>query len=105
DIPSKFGGDHDLATERLERFPHELFVGKGAVDLGRVEERDPSVHRRPDQRDPFTLIHRRPRAKTHPHSTKAQGPTPQAAFSQFAFLHVVSPRYVKAVQTGRTPAS
>jgi hypothetical protein len=35
--------DHDLPTERSERFTHELFVHERTVGLGGIEEGDPAV--------------------------------------------------------------
>jgi hypothetical protein len=42
DLESEFAGDHDLVTHRGERFADQFFIRERSVDLGGVEEGDPS---------------------------------------------------------------
>jgi len=39
-VEPEFRGDRDLVADRRERLSDKIFVGVGAVDLGRIEERD-----------------------------------------------------------------
>ena len=40
EVEAELGRDHDLVADGRERLADKLFVGVGAVDLGRIEERD-----------------------------------------------------------------
>jgi transcriptional regulator with XRE-family HTH domain len=64
----KLCGQHDLVTPSLECAADQLFVGKRAVDLGRVDERDAQVDRPVDGADGFGLVGIR---RQHSHTAKA----------------------------------
>src|SRR4051794_29625423 len=49
DLESELCCDHHAVPEGSERFTHQLLVHEGTVSLGRVEERDASLDRGPDQ--------------------------------------------------------
>ncbi len=49
DVPAELGGDHHLVPIRGESLADEFLVRVRTVDLGRVEEGDTTIHRRPDQ--------------------------------------------------------
>src|SRR5437667_7767051 len=56
-----------------QRFPHQLFVGKWSVDLGRVEEGDTTVHRCMKKRDHLRLVANRFIPKGHSHAAEPEG--------------------------------
>ena len=52
---AELGGDHHPVPHRRQRLADHLLVGKGAVNLGGVEQGDAAFHRRADQRDALHL--------------------------------------------------
>ena len=87
EIEPELGGDDELLSERSEGLADQLLVGKRPVHLGRIEERDAALHRRPKQRGHLPLVLWRAVGKAHAHAAEAQGGDFQAALSKFAFLH------------------
>ena len=49
-------GEHRLVADPLQRAPDELFVGVGAVDLGRVDERAAELDGAADRPDGFGVV-------------------------------------------------
>ncbi len=80
-------GDHDLVPDRRERLAHEFFVGERTVHLGGVEERDPPIDRRAEERDHLRAVLRRAVREAHPHTAEAEGGDVQRALTKFAGLH------------------
>src|SRR5207249_7905590 len=57
--PSELRRDTDLSTKRSKRFSDQLFVGQRAIDLGRIEERNASIHGRMEQKDHLLPVRNR----------------------------------------------
>src|SRR6185312_1957401 len=67
----ELGRDDDPIANRGQRLPHELLVHERPVDLGRIEERDPTVHGGTDQIDHVLATARvRAIALAHPHTAQ-----------------------------------
>ncbi|MNY72386.1 hypothetical protein D3C86_2109320 [compost metagenome] len=56
DVEPELGGNHHLIAEGGQGFTHQFLVRVRAVDLGRIEEGDATIHGRPNQRDHFLLV-------------------------------------------------
>jgi hypothetical protein len=52
ELEPELGRDDDAIAHGSERFADEILVREGAVRFRGVEERDPRVHRRAEDRDP-----------------------------------------------------
>ena len=71
DIEAKLCRNHHLVSERSKRFTDHFLIGKGAIDLGGVEEGDAAFHCRADQRDTLVLTERSGIAEVQPHAAEA----------------------------------
>ena len=69
---AELGGDDDPVAPALDRLADEDLVGVRAVDVGRVEERDPEIERAVDRRDAFGLVGRAVELG-HAHAAEAEG--------------------------------
>ena len=87
DVEAELGGDHHPVAERLEGIAHDLLVGVGAVDLGRIEEGDAALHRRADERDAVLLPQRMAVAEVEAHAAEADGRDFEAGFAKYALFH------------------
>ncbi len=70
---SELGGDFHLTANWSQRFAHQLFVSKRTVDFRGIKECNPTFNGRPNQRDPFLLVHGRAEAKAHAHAAQSKG--------------------------------
>ena len=93
---TELGRDHHPIAHGRQRFTHELFVGVRPVRLSRIEERDATIHGRPNERDHLLLVGGRTVAVAHAHAAQAERRNFQATLSQFALLHC--PSRLNAVQ-------
>ena len=82
----ELGGDHHVAPERGQRLADEFLVDERAVHLGRVEERDPPLHRRAEQGDVGVAVGAGPVALAHAHGAEADRGDGQAG-AERAVLH------------------
>jgi hypothetical protein len=80
--------DHDLVADRREGFADELFIRERPVGLGRVEERDPALEGRADERDHLLPVCSRAVTEAHAHAAEPDGRDPQ--ISKLARFHRVS---------------
>src|SRR5690348_4095711 len=87
DLEAELGGDDYVLTERRQSLAHKFFVCVGAVNLGRVKERDTAFHGCTNHRYPLLLLHRRTEAKAQSHATKPDLRYFQTGFAKFPFLH------------------
>src|SRR3989442_39796 len=92
DLDPELGGDHHLSAQWRQRLAHELFVGVGTVNFGRIEECHAAFDGCADERDHRLLVRWETVALAHPHAAEPerrnfQAPPPP---SQFALLHFVS---------------
>jgi len=78
----------NLVAERSQRLAHQLLVGERAVDLGGVEEVDPTFKSRPDKRDSLLLVDRGTVAVAQSHAAQSDGRNLESAVSKRALLHV-----------------
>jgi hypothetical protein len=85
-LPPEFCGNHHLPTERSESLTNKFFVRERSVNLSGIEERDPAVDGRSNQRDHLLLVCRRTVAKAHSHAAEPDRRDFQIAFSKFALL-------------------
>ncbi len=68
---TELGGQHHLVAAPLQGFPEEFLVGVGAVDLGRVDERDAEVQRPVHGPDRLRVVRAGARiAVGHPHRSQ-----------------------------------
>src|SRR6478735_882533 len=87
DPEAELGGDHDLITDRLERFPDDILIGIWAVHFGRIEERHTGVSRGADDRDPILAAQRLSVALADAHTAKTERRYLQPICAQNPFLH------------------
>ena len=88
DLPELRGHD-DLITNGGKRVAHELLVRERAIDLRRVEERHPEVHRVPDQRDRLVPVQRGAAVIAQAHAAKPERRYLQPARPQRPLLQCV----------------
>ena len=69
---AELGGDDDPVAPALDRLADEDLVGVRAVDVGRVEERDPEIERAVDRRDAFGFVGRAVELG-HAHAAETEG--------------------------------
>ena len=89
DLEAELGGDHHPVADGGEGLADEFLVRERAVDLGGVEERDPEIDGRPDQRDPLLLLDGRAVAEAQAHAAEAERRHFQVALPELALLHCV----------------
>jgi hypothetical protein len=82
---AEFGGDHDLAAQRRQRFADQFFIVERAVDFGGIEEGDAAFDRRAHQGDHGLAVGRLAVGVRHAHAAQAEGRDFQV--SEFSFLH------------------
>src|SRR5690606_28037483 len=87
DIEAELGGDEHLLAHGGQRFADQLLIGKGAIDLGSVEEGDAPLHRRAYERNHLLPVRGRPIVHAHPHTAETDGGHFQATGAQSSFLH------------------
>jgi hypothetical protein len=86
----ELGGNNHSLTKGREGFTQELFVREWAVDFGRVEKCDATVHGVAEKRDHLLLVFGRAIRKTHAHAAEAKSRDFQISFPKFALLHCFS---------------
>src|SRR5690242_20345089 len=86
-LETELCGDHHPSPKGRQRLPHQFFVGKWSIDLGRVEEGDATVHRSMKKRDHLRLVANRFIPKGHAHAAEPDGRDFQVAVSKCTFLH------------------
>jgi hypothetical protein len=72
-VEAELGGDDHLVADRAQSFADDVFVGEGAIDLGRVEKGHAAVHRSADQGHALVLGEFRGVAETDPHAAETNG--------------------------------
>lgn len=87
-LEAELGRNHDSALQGSERLADELLVREGAVDLGRVEERDAQVEGGADEREHVLLVGGGAEAVAHAHATEAEGRDGEA-LAECACLHAL----------------
>ena len=92
DFETELGGYHDLLADRRQALSDQLFVGEGAVDLGRVEERDTPVDGPAEQSDQVSPVSGRTVGLAHAHAAETDGRDFEAiglrtCGSQLSLLH------------------
>src|SRR5690348_12100873 len=90
DVEAELRRNHDLVTERAQRFPDHLFILEGSVDFGGVEEGHAAFDGVADQLD--ALFPRKPRAVAlaDAHASEADRRNAKTATAEFTRLHFVS---------------
>jgi hypothetical protein len=86
-LDAELGRDHHLITDGSERVPDQLLVRLGPVGLGRVEEGDAALDRRPDQRDHLLPVGDWAVGVAHTHAAEPEGGDLQA-LSEVALMHL-----------------
>jgi hypothetical protein len=87
----ELGGDDDVAADRLQCLAHQLLVVEGAVDLGGVEQRDATVHRRTEERDHVRSRRSWPERLAHAHAAEAECGHVEGGCAEGAGVHVGAP--------------
>jgi hypothetical protein len=87
EIEPELGGDHDLPAKRRQRFADQFFIRVGAVDLGRVEERDAALDGGGEQGGHLALVLGRAVRVAHAHAAEAERRDFEAGGAEFAGLH------------------
>ena len=91
DVEAELGGNHDLVAHGGQRLAHQFLVHERPVDLGRVEEGDPLLDRRPDQRHHLVVVACRSQAVAHAHAAQADGRDLQTAAAELTLLDHSAP--------------
>ncbi|MNE30256.1 hypothetical protein D3C80_1237620 [compost metagenome] len=91
EVEGKLGGDDELIAERLQCLADHFLVGKGAVDLSRVEKRYAAFDRLTDQGDAFLFADLVGITEIQPHAAKAECRHFKAGLSEDALFHILSP--------------
>jgi hypothetical protein len=89
-LPELRGDDH-LITNGSKRVAHKLLVRERTVDLRRVEERHPEVHRVPDQRNRLGPVQGWRCAGSSDPCSQARAPIPPARSSPASASEVRDP--------------
>lgn len=110
DVEAELRRDHDVVTERAQRFPDHLFILEGSVDFGGVEEGHTSLEGVADQLDAVLLRKSGAITLADTHAAEADGRNVEAAPAEFTGLHSQSfpnfagrrlPRRVQAAEGRR----
>src|SRR4051794_34842899 len=83
--------DDDAVADRLQRLADQLLVVERAVHLGRVEEGDATVDRRPEEGDHLLAWRSGAEGLAHSHAAEAERGHLQGAGAEGACLHGASP--------------
>jgi len=86
-LEAELGCDHDCFANGRECLAHQLLVRERAVDFRRVEEGDPAVDRRADQRNSFPPGDRPTVAVAQAHAAEPDGRDFQLTVSEVPLLH------------------
>ncbi len=81
-VKAELRRNHHPIAHRRQRLPHQLFIGEGTVNFGRVEEGDSPLHRMADQGHHLFFVLGRTIGKAHSHASKSQGRDLQIPSSQ-----------------------
>src|SRR5579862_4899159 len=68
ELKAELGGDNHLPPKGSQRFSYQFFVGKGSVNLSRIEKGDTMVHCLMEKRDHLCCISNRFICKGHAHA-------------------------------------
>src|SRR5271166_1843956 len=84
DGEAELRADKHLVADRLKRLAYQILVCKGAVSLGRVEQRNAAINRGADHLNGFLAVSRRPEAETQAHAAEADCRDFGSVYAKFA---------------------
>ena len=101
DPKAELGRDDDPVTHGRQRLAHELLVDERAIDLGRIEEGDASIHGGPKNRDHVGRVRDDAVTLAHAHAAETNGRNLEA-LAQFSDrnCHVVVPQVRSCGRSG-----